>query len=186
MTRKFYGILVLVAAAVFTSSATAALINVKPNSDFYIGGHLGFTDTNYGPGWNSTGFGLDILGGYQINSMWAVEANFTHYADATNASHTESTNSFAGDAKLSLPIGQSKFIGFTKLGLANTFNSGMTSNSHLGLTMSYGVDLPILSNLTGEAIYTHNIGKYNGTSSVPNTDFYGLGVVYLLPASLFS
>jgi hypothetical protein len=183
MTRKFYGILILVAAATVSGSAMAA--ETSANSNFYVGGHLGMTDTGWQSPWNSTGFGFDLLGGYQLNSMWAFEGNFTHYADATNASNTESTNSFAGDAKFSLPIGQSKWSGFTKLGLANTFNSGYVSASHFGLTMSYGVDLPILPNLTGEAIYTHNIGKYETSNFVPNTDFYGIGVIYRLPASLF-
>ena len=183
MSRKFYGILVLVAAATFSGAAMAA--TTSTNSNFYVGAHLAFTDTGYASPYDSTGLGLDILGGYQLNSMWAFEGNFTHYADATKSGGSISTNSFAGDAKFSLPIGQSKFTGFTKLGLANTFNTGDINASHLGLTMSYGVDLPILSNLTGEAIYTHNIGRYT-SSTVANTDFYGVGVVYHLPASLFS
>lgn len=182
MTRKLYGILILVAAAMFSGAATAA---TSANSNFYVGGDLGMTNSGWPSPWNSTGFGFNLLGGYQLNSMWAFEANFTHYADATDKSNTVSTNSFAGDAKFSLPIGQSKWSAFTKLGLANTFNSGYVSHSHLGLTMSYGVDLPILPNLTGEAIYAHNIGTYDTSSMVPNTDFYGLGVVYHLPASLF-
>ena len=186
MTRKFYGILVLVAAAMFSGAAMAAE-TTSANSNFYVGGHLGITDTGWESPWSSTGgFGFDILGGYQLNSMWSFEGNFTHYGDATWSGNSISTNSFAGDAKFSLPIGQSKWSGFTKLGLANTFNSGYVSNSHFGLTMSYGIDLPILPNLTGEAIYTHNIGRYEASSKVPNTDFYGLGVVYRLPASLFS
>lgn len=178
MTRKIYAILILAAATLASSTVMAA---ETANSNFYVGGHLAFTDTNWPSPYDSTGLGLDILGGYQLNSMWAFEANFTHYADATRSGGSISTNSFAGDAKLSLPIGQSKFTGFTKLGLANTFNSGDVSSSHFGLTMSYGVDLPILPNLTGEAIYTHNIGN---SSKVPNTDFYGLGVLYRLPVSL--
>ena len=182
MTRKIYAMLILTAATLFGSTAMAA---ETANSNFYVGGHLGYTDSGWASPWSSTGFGFNILGGYQLNSMWSVEANFTHYADATDKGNTESTNSFAGAAKLSLPIGQSKFSGFTKLGLGNTFNSGFVSHSHFGLTMSYGVDLPILPNLTGEAIYTHNIGKYDTDSMVPNTDFFGLGVIYRLPSSLF-
>lgn len=180
MTRKIYSLLTLVVAILFGSAAMAAETNA--NSNFYVGSHLAFTDTNFSSPYDSTGLGLDILGGYQLNSMWAFEANFAHYADATCCGGSISTNSFAGDAKLSLPIGKSKFTGFTKLGLANTFNSGNVSSSHFGLTMSYGVDLPLLPNLTGEAIYTHNIGN----NKVFNTDFYGLGVLYRLPASLFS
>ena len=178
MMRKFYGVLLVTAVAAFSQVAIAQPI---ANSDFYVGGHLGFTDTNYSSPYNSTGLGFNILGGYKLDAMWSFEVNFTHFADATRSGGSISTNSFGGNAKLSLPIGKSKFTGFTKLGLANTFTSGDVSNSHFGLTMSYGVDLPILSNLTGEAIYSHNIGN----NKVPNTDFYGLGVIYYLPAGIF-
>ena len=61
MTRKFYGILILVAAATFGSSAMAA--ETSANSNFYVGGHGAFTDTGWGSGWSSTGFGFDLLGG---------------------------------------------------------------------------------------------------------------------------
>jgi Outer membrane protein beta-barrel domain len=186
MTRKFYGILIVLAAATLSSTAMAAQTS-SANSDFYVGGDLGLTDSGWSPTYNSTGFGFHMLGGYQLNSMWSVEGDFTHYADATKSGGGSiSTNAFAGNVKFMLPIGHSKFSGFTKLGLANTFNSGDVSSSHLGLVMSYGVQLPILPNLDGVASYTHAIGKYGTTSSVPNTDFYGLGVIYRLPASLFA
>jgi hypothetical protein len=182
MIRKIFTVLFLTGIVTCGSAATGLTILPNQNSDFYIGGHIAFTDTNWPSPYSSTGLGADILGGYQLDSMWSFEVNFTHFADATRSGGSISTNSFAGNAKLSLPIGKSKFTGFTKLGLANTFNSGDTSNSHFGLTMSYGVDLPILSNLTGEAIYTHNIGNSN---KVLNTDFFGLGVIYYLPNSVF-
>jgi hypothetical protein len=159
----------------------------EANSKVYVGGSLGYTNTHWDPTYNSTGFGFNVLSGYRFSSLWSLEGSFTHFATATAPAPLSSisTNSVAALAKMSVPLGQSKFDFFSRMGLGYTFTSGDVSRSNFGPVFGVGVGLPIAKNMNIEGSYTHFVGSY-GTNAVPNADFYGATFTYTLPASLFS
>lgn len=156
------------------------------NSKLYVSGSLGYADT----GWNyvnydSAGFAFSGMAGYRYNRQWSFEAGFTHLPEANHKSSTINTNAVSTFARFRLPIDSNQLTFYTKLGFGYLFNSGDSTNTHLGLAMGYGVDYPVQSNLSVQGQYTHYIGNYK-SGGVPDTDYYSVGVVYRLPSSLIN
>lgn len=155
---------------------------------YYVGGSVGLSDSKWDyDGFDSSGFGFGAYGGYQFNQYLAVEGQFTHFAKATNGNNSVKTNALAAFLKGSIRVGTSKFKLFSKVGLASVFNSGYASNKHFGLAFAYGVDFPLTKSLTAEAAYTLYIGKYagNATGSVPNANYYSVGLAYVFSKNVF-
>lgn len=157
---------------------------------YYAGGSIGFANTKWDyAGFNSTGFAFGAYGGYQFNHYFAAEGQFTHFSKSTKSGKDAvKTNAIAAFLKGSIGLGQTKFKLFSKIGLGNVFNSGYSSKSHFGLAFAYGIDWRISKNLTAEAAYTHYIGKYsdNPSDSVPNVDYYSVGLAYTFTKNLFA
>lgn len=151
------------------------------SSKFYVGGALGYADTGFS-GLDSTGIGLSVTGGYHYNEYWSFEGTYSHFPEATGPLDIKiHTNTIGAFAKVHLPVNASNLNFFAKLGFADTMQSGSTSDSHFGLGMGYGFDYTLQPGLQLEAQYTHYVGKYTSSVSVPNIDFYSVGVVYRLP-----
>lgn len=171
----------------------AVISNVMADNMFtpyyYVGGSAGFADTKWSyAGFSSTGFAFGAYGGYQFNRYFAVEGQFTHFPKASKDGNSVKTNAVAAFLKGSIGLGQTRFKLFSKVGVGNVFNSGFSSKNHFGFAFAYGVDFPLSQNLTAEAAYTHYIGKYSSpdiSSSVPNVDYYSVGLAYTFPKNLF-
>ena len=157
------------------------------DSNVYVGGSLGYTNTHWDPTYDTTGFGFNLLSGYRLSSLWSFEGVFTHFSTATAPAPLSSisTDSLAALAKMTVPIVHSKFNFFSKMGLGYTFNSGDFSRTDYGPVFGVGVGLPIAPNMNIEGSYTHFVGS-SGSNAVPNADFYGATFTYTLPAGLFS
>ena len=155
---------------------------------YYVGGSVGLSNSRWDyTGFDSNGFGFGAYGGYQFNRYFAAEGQFTHFAKATRGNNSVKTNAIAAFLKGSIGLGTSKFKLFSKVGLGNVFNSGFSSKNHFGFAFAYGVDFPLTNRLTAEAAYTHYIGKYkiDPAASVPNADYYSVGLAYTFSKNVF-
>jgi hypothetical protein len=150
-------------------------------SKVYVGGAIGYADTGWS-NYDSTGIGLSLSGGYHYNEYWSFEGTYTHFPTATAASNIKvHTNTVGAFAKIHLPVNASNLNFYAKLGFADTMQSGANSDSHIGLGMGYGFDYTLQRGLELQAQYTHYVGKYTTSTTVPNIDFYSVGLLYRLP-----
>jgi hypothetical protein len=174
----------LIAASCMTATSVLAIEPANASSNYYVGASLGIGDTNWDP-LNSTGLAFNVLGGYHLDQYWSFEGSFTHFPDATGNSSSINENAFAAMAKMSLPLGQSAFKIFTKVGLGYTFTGGSDTTNCFGPGFAVGVGLPLQNNFSIEASYTLFAGKA-GSNGLPDTNFYGITMLYNLPANVFT
>lgn len=121
-----------------------------------------------------------IAGGYNINQIFAVEAGYTRFSQATVVSYgSNSSGSISGDSLQVAGVGtyhiNDAFAVFGKLGVAHDTISANSSNSGSGTNVMYGIG-----------------GQYNITSNwgvrVEYEDFgktsFGIGNIDLKMASI--
>lgn len=118
MKKKF------IVTTLILGTASLTLINAKANTNFYVGGSVGYSalNTPSGPAFTVTnrdpdstvyetgskndagGFGGGFFAGYNINQTWAVELGYTNYADTNYESSQaiyDNTSNSTNNATLS-------------------------------------------------------------------------------------
>lgn len=114
----------LVAVSSMLLYSHAALAVESKESGLYLNGNLGYgkvnEDVTGSTESDNTGFASNINFGYKLNRNLALEAGFSKYPDESFGSGIEGSENYSVelDAKLILPIQQSGFELFGKLGAA--------------------------------------------------------------------
>jgi OmpA-OmpF porin, OOP family len=125
-------------AALSVPSISMAQTTMKgPDSGWYAGGHLGLSDFDEV---DETDTAFKVLGGYQINKNFAVEAGYIDFGKVTGAGTTVKGNAFDLVGVGLLPLAN-QFALYGKLGLARTeatASNALSSEKQDSMEVTYG------------------------------------------------
>lgn len=185
-------LLAFVAAYGLTASAIAA---VAIPSGWYLEGNVGKSKESgksYGTGFNdsSSGAGGSVFGGFKFIPYFAAEVGYTYYADTTiksggNKVATDKHYSYDIAAKAILPVYDSGFDLFAKLGIANVHSSVTKTNSASSISTGSNNASSLYYGLGTDYSITPNIAvnlqwaRAQGSNSTGTLDLYSVGLAYL-------
>lgn len=199
LTENLVKKLVIIASGLIALSCSLpALATMSVPNGWYIEGNVGATrvsDKNYGGSANTSnpGFSLDL--GYKFMPYLGMELGYTLYSNTTvkvsgTKAGTDKHYSFDVAAKGILPITDSGFEPFAKLGVAristrSTVNDDTLANS-IGFTsgnrsatgayLGAGAQYYFLPELAGVLQWSRVVGNHRtGT-----LDFYSVGISFLV------
>ena len=185
----------LAAACLITSTAFA----VQPiPTGWYLEGNIGKSkthDVNYGTGLSvsNSGLGWNINGGFKFIPYFAAEVGYTRYSDTTvksggtTVAKTDGAYAYDIAGKAILPVYDSGFELFAKLGLASIHTHTTASTVVSGVTVNTGTDTDTAPyyGVGGEYYFTMNFAgnlqwqRSAGNNSTGKLDLYSLGLSYL-------
>ncbi len=167
-------------------SAFMAYLNQMPKvqDPFYIGGILGYGNTNWsqmvsqdGASSNATpisaggsGVAGGVFAGYELNPYFAVEGNYMYFPSANiqftpgNTTYgtdafTSHTNEYTVMAKFMLPLPNSKFRVFSEIGPAYVQrHDDLADKGHIGGGFGVGVDYLMSQHWFAEAGFQYYTG----------------------------
>ena len=169
---KKISIAVLLASAAVSTAAFAA------DQGFYVGGNVGQASTNFTGLTSKTGTAVSVLGGYQINKNFAVEAQYGDFGSIGNKQPVKITE-YGVSAVGMLPFND-QWTGLAKLGFANT-SIATTPNKASNSSVSYGlgVQYNVNQQLGVRAGYdAYKVGDTANTGGTATTSVASVGVVY--------
>ncbi len=195
LKKKLTQLCIGLATLGFCAMANAAL------PGYYVGGQLGWADTNYSSGdlkgnasvspitsagIDDTGIAGRIYGGYQFNQFWGAELGYDQFSN-TEIKHINGINGlnatikeYAIDlqGKGTIPISDS-FGLFGKAGLAyqkiNTDNPLSGNPGRINPAFGAGMAYNFTPNFSVDVAWNH-IQKWGGP--IPSTDMFTGGVGY--------
>ena len=173
---KKISIVAILSSAVMSAAAFAA------DQGFYVGGTVGqaklSTTAQINPATTST-TDYSVLGGYQINKNFAVEAQYISLGNFSDKGVSRTANGYGATAVGILPFNE-QWSGYGKLGIANTsldtgFPNGNVSRTAVtwGFGGQYNVD-PAL----GVRLGYDNYGVGNSAATTTTIGVISAGVVY--------
>lgn len=196
---KFCKILAVATLGIVASGVTAsAVADVVAPVGWYVEGNLGQSRTsgvNYTPGTSSstkgTGFGWNLTGGFRFMPYFAAELGYTHYADATAKVGgvkvaDDAHYALEIDGKGIMPLNDSGFELFAKLGLSAAHSHVTSPTSVSGVTVKTGSNRStgIYFGLGGDYMFTPSLAmilqwaRSHSGGSVGNMDLYSVGISY--------
>lgn len=146
-----------------TGLLAATLLAGFSNAAFAGYAGIGFGDTAAaiasasGQNINYTSTGMRLLGGNQISQYWAVEAEYIDLGKFTSDKASIAAKGLSISGLLAIPMSTSFSIfgkaGFARIETTATANPGSTlttiaSDSRIGLTLGYGLQLDVTPNAT--------------------------------------
>ncbi|MDR3477687.1 MAG: outer membrane beta-barrel protein [Gammaproteobacteria bacterium] len=186
--KKLLSLAIASLAGLFIASTASATI-----AGAYVGGQLGWGQTNIFKGVNTQGYKTNdtgiagrLFGGYQINQNFAAELGYMKFSNATVKHESGDIQTYAVDiaAKAMMPLSNS-FGVYGKLGAAYLNESFGISNGNSRVSFSEGKVYPELGvgvsydftqQLSTDLSYTRIQKTSNG--NLNSTDFVGLGLSY--------
>lgn len=188
-------ILILAAASVAAFSVTAsAVAAVAVPFGWYVEGNIGQSRTSgvtyaSGSSVHNTGFGWNVNLGYKFMPYFAAEVGYTGYAQTTAKAlgltiARDSHHSYDIAGKGIIPITDSGFDIFAKLGLARSQSHVTAPNTVSGYTVSTGTNRStnLYFGLGGDYALTPNLlgnlqwARSRSNSSIGNLDLYSIGL----------
>lgn len=172
---------------------------------WYAEGNIGATNvsnTNYGSGTSiqKSGVGYNVNLGYKFMPFFGLEIGGTKYANLrikTAGTQIAKATNWSLDlaAKGILPVAESGFELFAKLGMARIFNNVSWTNQAYANSQGVSVNTGkhnstgLYIGLGGEYYFTPNIAvvgqwaRSKGSNTTGNLDLYSIGASYLFPAT---
>jgi OmpA-OmpF porin, OOP family len=175
MTKLKTAALALISAAAL-SVPSISTAQTGPDSGWYVGGHLGQSDVDE---LNETDTSFKVLGGYQINRNFAVEAGYIDFGKATSGGTTFKGNALELVGVGLLPL-SNQFSLYGKLGFARTEGEGSNAlgsekENSTEITYGFGVQYDLNRNIGIRGEWQNYLDVGDGRSDVT---VLSIGVIY--------
>ncbi|NNM78989.1 MAG: porin family protein [Gallionella sp.] len=170
---KKLSIAVLLSTAVISSAAFAS------DQGFYVGGNVGQASTNFTGLTSKTATAVSVLGGYQINKNFAVEAQYGDFGSITPNGGTSAKITEYGVSAVGMLPFSDQWTGLVKLGYANTSIATNPNTSNNSVSYGLGVQYNVNQQLGVRAGYdAYKVGGTNTNNTTATTGVASVGVVY--------
>jgi OOP family OmpA-OmpF porin len=150
MTRLKNAALALISIAALSVPSISMAQTSTPAADsgWYVGGNIGQSDVDE---LNATDTSFKVLGGYQINRHFAVEAGYIDFGKATSGGTNFKGNAFELVGVGLLPL-SNQFSLYGKLGFARTEGEGSNAfgsekENSTEITYGFGVQYDLNRNI---------------------------------------